>query len=271
MSMQATSPVLRVEWVQPGPPTAPTALAFTGFGHRLDPWRRLRPPGWRLGVVEFPVNRSPDAPWTLDALLPQLDALWRDAPARALLAFSFGGAPATAVAHAIAAAPERYAAPDFAAYVAPVQWSRIPWPALRAIPEKRRLWVLQNLARGGAAMIGPVAAKLGNPAVRDFAKLVDKYVGWDFVAFYLPYLGWIDSTKKTLKSWQSHPWPSLLVGAMQDQVIPAAEMATEVARYAPDVAFHSVRAVHYNALDTAGPELRKRLAALVGSGVRLTE
>ncbi len=235
--MPPTSPILRVDWVQPGPVTAPTALAFTGFGHRLDPWRRMRPPGWRLGVVEFPVNRPPDAPWTLETLLPQIDALWRDAPARALLSFSFGGAPATAVANAIAAEPDRYVAPDFAAYVAPVQWSRIPWPAIRAIPQQRRLWVLKNFARGGSAMIGPLAAKLGNPAVRDFAHLVDRYVGWDFVGFYLPYLEWIGSSKKTLRDWGRHPWPTQLFGASEDRVIPSAGMAAGVGRYSPGVGY----------------------------------
>ncbi len=261
--MSSTSPVLRVEWVQPAAPSAPTVLAFTGFGHRLDPWRRLRPAGWRVGVVEFPVNRAPDQPWTLAALLPQIDALWREAPARALLAFSFGGAPATAVANAIAAAPDRYAAPDFAAYVAPVQWSRIPWPALRAIPARRRLWALKNFARGGAAVLGPVAARLGNPAVRDFANLVERHVGWDFVAFYLPYLDWINSAKQTLREWDAHPWPTYLFGASDDRVIPSAEMAAQAGVYAPNVTFVQTAGVHYNALDMARATIVEQLAKVV--------
>ncbi len=219
----------------------------------------MRPPGWRLGVIEFPVNRDPADPWTLDTLLPQIDALWREAPARALLAFSFGGAPATAVANAIAAAPERYAAPDFAAYVAPVQWSRIPWPAIRAIPAQRRLWVLKNFARGGAAMLGPIAAQLGNPAVRDFAKLVDQHVGWDFVGYYLPYVGWIDTTKQTLRNWEHHPWPTHLFGASEDRVIPSGGMATQAQRYAPNIAFHQTGGVHFNALDMARPAIMSSL------------
>ena len=257
--------------MQPGPPDAPTALAFTGFGHRLDPWRRLRLPGWRLGVVEFPVKRSPDDPWTLDALVPQIDALWREAPRRALLAFSFGGAGATAVANAIAAdaiaANAPLAAPDFAAYVAPVQWARIPWSVLKKIPARKRLSVLKNFARGGAAVLGPLAARLGNPAVRDFVNIVERYVGWDFVAYYLPYLDWIGTTKKTLRDWQSHPWPTLLVGADRDNVIPVAPMPAEVARYAPDVAYVEVEGVHYNALDRAAAEIRK-WAARVAAGLR---
>ena len=257
--------------MQPGPPTLPTAIAFTGFGHRLDPWRRLRLPGWRLGVVEFPIERPPDDPWTLGALVPQIDALWREAPRRALLSFSFGGAGATAVANAIAeanagveegasarpvlAAPI-LAAPDFAAYVAPVQWARAPWSVLKKIPARKRLSVLKNFARGGAAVLGPLAARLGNPAVRDFVNVVERYVGWDFVAYYLPYLDWIDSTKRTLRAWQSHPWPTLLVGADRDNVIPAAPMPTEAARYAPDVEYVEVEGVHYNALDRAAGEIR---------------
>lgn len=236
----------------------PTAIAFTGFGHRLDPWRRLQLPGWRLGVVEFPVNRSPGEPWTLETLVPQLDALWRTASHRALLAFSFGGAGATAFAKTIAASDGHYAAPDFAAYVAPVQWARIPWAVLRQIPARKRLGVLKNFARGGAAVLGPVAARLGNPTVRDFVNIVERYVGWDFVAYYLPYLDWIDSTKRTLREWQSHPWPSLLVGADRDNVIPAAPMPADVAKYGPDVDYLEVEGVHYNALDAAGAAIRGR-------------
>lgn len=263
--MSTTSPILRVDWVQPGPATLPTVLAFTGFGHRLDPWRRMRPPGWRLGVIEFPVNRAPDDPWTIATLMPQIDALWREAPARALLSFSFGGAPATAVANAIAAAPDKFAPPDLAAYVAPVQWSRIPWPAIRAIPARKRLWALKNFARGGAAMLGPIAAKLGNPAVRDFVNIVDRYVGWDFVAFYLPYLDWIRSTKSTLTDWERHVWPTHLFGASDDRVIPSVGMATQVASFAPGVTFHQTTGVHYNALDMARPAILSALRGLLAA------
>ena len=258
-----TSPRLHVEWVQPGPATLPTALAFTGFGHRLDPWRRLRPPGWRLGVVEFPVNRDPRQPWTLAALLPQLDAAWREAPRRALLAFSFGGAPATAVAEALAAAgPDAYARPDLAVYTAPVQWSRIPWPALRAIPPKARLSVLKHGARSGSRLLGPIAARLGNPAVRQFADMVERYVGWDFVGYYLPYLDWIDPPARTLAQWASHPWDSRLVGAVGDTVIPAAGMRAQVERHGPGVAYHEVHASHYQALDAARASLLDALRRL---------
>ena len=253
--------------MQPGPPDLPTAIAFTGFGHRLDPWRRLRLPGWRLCVVEFPVNHDPTRPWTLDALVPQLDALWREAPRRALLSFSFGGAGATAFAKTIHAAPDQYAAPDFAAYVAPVQWARIPWSVLKAVPVRRRLGFLKGFARGGAATLGPLAARLGNPAVRDFVNIVERYVGWDFVAHYLPYLDWIDSPKRTLRAWQSHAWDTVLVGADRDNVIPVAPMPGQVAQYAPDVDYLQVEGVHYNAMDRAAPEIRRRAAALVGSAV----
>ena len=258
-----TSPLLRAEWLQPGPPTLPTAIAFTGFGHRLDPWRRLRLPGWRLAVVEFPIHRDPGDPWTSDTLVPQLDALWREAPHRALLSFSFGGAGATAFAKTIAAGAGAYALPDFAAYVAPVQWARIPWSVLRSIPAGRRLGFLKTFASGGAAVLGPIAARLGHPAVRDFVHVVERYVGWDFVAYYLPYLDWIDPTEDTLRAWQSHPWPSLLVGGARDNVIPAAPMAAGVAKYAPDVAYLEVPAVHYNALDLAAPAIRQRAAGVL--------
>ncbi len=261
--LESTSPRLHIEWVQPGPATQPTALAFTGFGHRLDPWRRLLPPGWRLGVIEFPVGRSPEQPWTLDAILPQVNAAWRDAPQRALLAFSFGGAPATYLANAIvAAAPGTYARPDVAVYTAPVQWSNIPWSTLRTIPRGARLSVLKHAAKSGSKLIGPLAARLGNPAVRQFAEMVERYVGWDFVGFYLPYMEWIDSTSRTLAAWQTHPWPSHLVGAIGDTVIPAAGMAAQVARLAPRVHYHEVEASHYNALDMAKPIILGELARL---------
>lgn len=263
MNTPLTSPRLHIEWVQPGLPTAPTALAFTGFGHRLDPWRRLRPEGWRLGVIEFPVGRSPEQPWTLETLLPQIDAAWREAPRRALLAFSFGGAPATQVASALAAAiPGTYVLPDVAVYTAPVQWSRIPWSALRTIPKSMRLSVLRKTARSGSRLLGPIAERLGNPAVRQFSEMVERYVGWDFVGYYLPYLEWINPVEATLTAWRGHPWPSQLVGAVGDTVIPAAGMAGAVAKWAPSVDYHEVIASHYQALDAARPLILSELSRL---------
>lgn len=258
-----TSPRLHIEWVQPGPPTAPTALAFTGFGHRLDPWRRLRPVGWRLGVAEFPVGRPPESPWTLETLLPQLEAAWGNATHRALLAFSFGAAPATQVATALAAtAPGTYHLPDVAIYTAPVQWSRIPWSALRTIPRSMRLSVLRNTARSVSRIIGPLAERLGNPAIRQFSEMVERYVGWDFVGYYLPYLEWIDPIPRTLASWSRSPWPTHLVGAVGDTVIPAAGMSTDLRQHAPHVQYHEVTASHYQALDAARPIILSTLAAL---------
>ena len=250
---------LDVRWVQPGPPTAPTALAFTGFGHRLDPWIRLRPPGWRLGVVEFPVGSPPTTVWDPADLARQLADHWREAPRRALLAFSFGSAGATAVAEVLAnAAPD--IRPQFAAYVAPVQWARAPWGVLRAIPRGARLRALQGVARGTNRLL-PVVGRLAGPSVNQFVAIVERYVGWDFVAQYLPYIDWIDPTARTLAKWQAHPWPSLLVGGVGDQVIPHAGMAAQAAGLS-NVAYAEVASTHFNALDRARALLLERLGAL---------
>ena len=252
---------LDVRWVRPGPPDAPTALAFTGFGHRLDPWMRLRPPGWRVGVAGFPVGSAPTAVWEPADLAAQLAAHWRGAPRRALLAFSFGAAGATAVAGVLADADPALR-PQFAAYVAPVQWARAPWGVLRAVPRGARLRALRGIASGSNRLL-PVVGRLAGPSVNQFVGIVERYVGWDFVAQYLPYLDWIDPTARTLAAWQSHPWPALLVGGSADRVIPHAGMARQAAGLS-NVAYAEVASTHFDALDRARPRLLERLAALPG-------
>ena len=112
-------------------------------------------------------------------------------------------------------------------------------------------------------MLAPIAERLGNPAVRQFAEMVERYVGWDFVGYYLPYIEWIESPQRTLEAWQRHPWPTHLVGAVGDTVIPEHSMAAEVSRHAPDVRYHRVEASHYQALDMARPIVLGQLATLL--------
>ena len=258
-----TSLRLRIAWVQPGPTTAATALAFTGFGHRLDPWKRLRPPGWRLGVVEFPVGTPPSSVWEPAALARRVASAWSEAPRRALLAFSFGAAGATAVAEVLAAG-EAGPAPDFAAYVAPVQWARAPWSLLRAVPRGSRLGLLRGMANGSARVL-PLIGKLTGSTVNQFVGVVERYVGWDFVAQYLPYIDWIDSPARTLAKWESHPWPSLLVGGDADQVIPAEGMRSRAGELVR-VEYAEVASTHFNALDRARELIVNRLPGAADAG-----
>lgn len=259
-----TSLLLNVRWVQPGPATAPTALAFTGFGHRIDPWTRLRPAGWRLAVVEFPIGSPPGQVWEPTALAAQLERFWGRASQRALLAFSFGAAGASAVARVLAEAlPEQR--PAFAAYVAPVQWGKAPWRLLRGIPRGVRLAALRGLARGSGRLM-PLVGRAGGASVQQFVGIVERYVGWDFVAHYLPYLDWIDSPRDTVAAWSAQPWPSLLVGGTRDTVIPAEGMRTLTAAF-PKVAYREVDSTHFNALDQAAPHINAALAQLLAGRV----
>ena len=252
----ATSRLLNIKWVKPGAPTDPTVLAFTGFGHRLDPWMRLRPERWRVGVLEFPVGTPPSEVWTPEALTAQLPRYWGEAAHRALLSFSFGGAGASAVAEVLAKADKRLQ-PEFAAYVAPVQWARAPWSLFRSVPADKRLGLLKRLVNGGSKLVRPFAGQ----SVKQFVHIVENYVGWDFVAYYLPYIDWIDSTRQTTTKWSAHPWPSLLVGATGDRVIPNGSMARHASRVGID--YFDVTASHFNALDRAAAELRTRLAGVL--------
>ncbi len=262
--MSATSLLLNVRWVRPGRATDPTVLAFTGFGHRLDPWIRLQPEGWRVGVLEFPIGSPPGRVWQPEALAAQLGRYWGQASRRALMGFSFGAAGATRVAGVLAKA-DAGARPEYVAYVAPVQWANIPWQLLRRVPRGLRLNALRGLARGTGSLL-PLVSHGRGQTVKHFVNIVDKHVGWDFVAHYLPYLDWIDSPKRTLETWSSHPWPSLLVGASQDTVIPAAGMRSAMPAY-PKLMYREVSASHFDALDQAGPHLRRALAQLVGGQV----
>ena len=261
MSSAATAPSLRlaVRWVQPGPPGMPTAIAFTGFGHRLDPWMRLRPPGWRVGVVEWPIGAPPTQVWEPADLAAQLADLWVGAPRRALLAFSFGAAGATAVGEVLATA-DAALRPQFAAYVAPVQWARAPWGMLKAVPRGARLRALRGMA-AGSRRVTPLIGRLAGASVREFIAVVERYVGWDFVARYLPYIDWIDSPATTIARWEAHPWPSLLVGGTADRVIPHAGMRA-LAEPLANVAYGEVASTHFNALDRARPLLLERMAGL---------
>ena len=257
-----TSPLLQVRWVSPGPESAPTALAFTGFGHRLDPWQRLRPADWRVGVVEFPVGSPAGFNWEAAELARQLGRFWRSARRRALLSFSYGGLGATAVGRVLAQAdPHNFPRPDFAAYVAPVQWARAPWTLLKTVPRGARPRVLKGLANGGAR-VGALARGLGGESIGQFVQLVARYVGWDFVNQYLPYIDWIDSEARTVATWDGLPWPNLLVGARRDRVIPATGMHRLAAKH-PNVDYVEVDASHFNAVDAARPELLRRLGALL--------
>ncbi len=264
--MAATSLVLGIRWIVAGDDTSPTILAFTGFGHRLDPWQRLRAPGWRLGVLEFPIGTSPDKVWTAAALAAQLERFWGKASHRALLAFSFGAAPATAVSGVLAkAAQEKHV--HLAAYVAPVQWGKAPWSLLRAMPVKMRLQLLRGVAKGSNSLV-PLAGKLGYQTVRQFVHIVERYVGWDFVAHYLPYLDWIDSPRTTIEQWNQHPWPVTLFGASNDPVIPVEGMQSLAAKHT-SVHYQEVVGHHFDAVDAARPHLLKLLSVALQSADRV--
>ena len=252
-----------MRWVVPGPDDAPTVLAFTGFGHRLDPWQRLRAPGWRVGVLEFPVGSPPTEVWTPEGLAEQLPRFWGRAARRVLMSFSFGAAGATSVGRVLARtarAPDATGLllPHRAIHVAPVQWARIPWSILRRIPASARLPALKRLAKGGGALMA-LAGKTGDYGMREFVQLVDRHVGWDFVAFYLPYLDWIDPVRKTLATWSANPWPTHLIGATRDRVIPSKPMRGQVSSFA-GVAYDEFDAAHFNAVDAARTEIFRLLA-----------
>lgn len=260
--MLKTSRLLAVNWVKPGASTDPTILAFTGFGHRLDPWQRLQPEGWRVGVIEFPVGSPPSQIWSPDALAQQLKRFWGEASHRALLSFSFGGAGATAVGNALISSPDSTPIlPDLAIHVAPVQWAKAPWSILRSIPVGMRLRALKSVTSGANKLL-PLAGKLTGSSLTQFVNVVERYVGWDFVAFYLPYIDWIDSTTKTLGFWEKHPWPTTLVGASHDQVIPIAGMHALNQQF-KRVAFQEIRAQHFDAVDRARPLILDQLSKLL--------
>jgi len=252
--------LLNIDWVQPGKPTQPTVIAFTGFGHRLDPWTRFAPKGWRVGVVEFPVGNPPSEVWTPETLTAQLDRFWGEASHKALVSFSFGGAGATQVSNVLAKAdPDKR--PNIAAYVAPVQWAKAPWSILKRVRPHRRLRWLQRLSVG-ATKVSPLSSKLGGPALEQIVRIVENHIGWDFVAHYLPYIGWIDSKIKTVRAWSGHPWPCLLIGASLDKTVPCRRMAWRV-RSVENVTYHEVDANHFNAFDTARPILMETLERLI--------
>jgi len=259
--------LLNVRWVVPGLERSPTLLAFTGFGHRLDPWQRLKAPGWRVGVVEFPIGSAPTEVWKADQLAAQLDRFWGHASHRALFAFSYGGAGATAVARVLAKA-EKLSKPDLAVYIAPVQWARAPWTMLKALPVSMRLKALRGIAKGSTTLL-PLAGKLAGNSVRQFAHVVERYVGWNFVAHYLPYIDWIDSPQKTIREWNSHPWPSLLVGAGNDTVIPVAGLRS-MKPLLGKVEYWESDATHFNAVDAARQLVSERLQTIVASSAQLT-
>jgi len=252
--------ILNIDWVKPGKPSQPTMLAFTGFGHRIDPWKRFAPKGWRVGVLEFPVGNPPSDVWTPESLTAQLDRFWGEASHRAIVSFSFGAAGTTQVSNVLAKAELRKR-PNFVAYVAPVQWAKAPWSILKRVRPHRRLRWLQRLSVG-ATRVSPLSSKLGGPALEQIVRIVENYVGWDFVAHYLPYIDWIDTRLKTVKSWKTHPWPCLLIGASLDQTVPCKRMSWRV-KSASNVTYHEVEANHFNALDTARPLLTKTLEELI--------
>jgi len=256
--------LLNIDWVQPGKPSQPTVLAFTGFGHRLDPWTRLAPKGWRVGVVEFPVGNPPSEVWTPEALTAQLDRFWGQASHRAIVAFSFGAAGATQVSNVLAKA-EPKKQPQFVAYVAPVQWAKAPWSILKRVRPHRRLRWLQRLSVG-ATKVSPLSSKLGGPALEQIVRIVENHIGWDFVAHYLPYIDWIQTRLKTVRAWSKHPWPCILVGASLDKTVPCRKMAWRV-RSVDNVTYHEVEANHFNALDTARSLLTEKLERLAAVNI----
>lgn len=249
-----------VRWVSPGPASQPTVLAFTGFGHRLDPWMRLRPPGWRVGVLDFPIGHPPTEPWSARDLAGALVPHWGEASHRALCSFSFGAAGASAVGKVLTQV-RGLPVPHFASHVAPVQWARAPWRLLRGVPTPARLKVLRGFA-SGSRTVRPLASKLAGPSVKQFVHVVEHYTGWDFVARYLPYIDWIDSTRSTLGQWDINPWPTLFVGGDRDRVIPNSEMAAQAAGHTR-VEYASVDARHFDALDAARPLILERLARVL--------
>ncbi len=257
--------LLNIDWVKPGKPDQPTMLAFTGFGHRLDPWKRFAPDGWRVGVLGFPTENPPSDVWTPETLTEQLERFWGEAPFKALVSFSFGAAGATQVSNVLAKADPKKR-PDLVAYVAPVQWAKAPWSILKRVRPHRRLRWLQRLSVG-ATKVSPISSKLGGPALEQIVRIVENYVGWDFVAHYLPYIGWIDTRLKTVRSWATHPWPCLLIGASLDQTVPSRRMAWRV-KSASNVTYHEVEANHFNALDTARPLLTEHLEKLLEVGIQ---
>jgi hypothetical protein len=259
-----SSMVLNIEWVLPGESNLPTVIVFTGFGHRLDPWTRFRPNGWRVGVVEFPTGNPPSEVWTPEALAAQVQTFWADAPVRALLSFSFGGAGATRVSSVLAKA-DAMLKPDFVAYIAPVQWAKAPWSILKRVRPHRRLRWLQRLSTG-ATKVSPISARLGGPALEQIVRIVENYVGWDFVAHYLPYIDWIDSKTRAARAWGTHPWPIYLVGASLDKTVPVRRMQSLV-KSKGNIEYKEIEANHFNAIDSARPLLVEALEKLSNTTV----
>lgn len=251
--------LLNIDWVKPGKPCQPTLLAFSGFGHRLDPWTRLAPKGWRVGVVGFPVGNPPSEAWTPETLTAQLERFWGEASHRAIVSFSFGAAGATQVGNILAKA-EVGKRPELVAYIAPVQWAKAPWSILKRVRPHRRLKWLQRLSVG-ATKVSTLSSKLGGPALEQIVRIVENHIGWDFVAHYLPYIDWIQTRVKTVRAWDKHPWPCLLIGASMDKTVPCRRMAWRV-KYVDNVTYHQVEANHFNALDSARPLLTEKLEKL---------
>ena len=259
----ATGSIIPIDWVQSGAPDMPCVLAFTGFGHRMDPWQRLRPEGWRLGVIRFPVGLDSRYPVDPSVLAEAVEQAWSGSSARVAMAFSFGGAALAQLGQVWSDATFSGSRPDMVHYVAPVQWARAPWSTLRRIPRRHRLRILRSVARYGPGLVAPFLPAPQRAAAGQFAQMVERYVGWDFVDFYLPYLDWIDSTAETVRQWNAQTWPITLIGAKSDQVIPAVGMPELLARAAPGIRYQEVEASHFNALDAARPFLLKDLESLV--------
>ena len=107
-----------------------------------------------------------------------------------------------------------------------------------------------------------MAGRSGGHSIREFVQLVDRHVGWEFVAFYLPYLDWIDGTKTTLATWDQAPWPNHLFGASDDRVIPVKGMRAQQSLLGTTV-FHETSGMHFNAVDAARPHITTLLTQLL--------
>lgn len=257
---------LRVDWIKKGEDTMPTLLVFTGFGHRLDPWQRLRLSAWRIGVIRFPIGSPPTLVWTPEAMLQQLNRYWLKASRRALIGFSFGAAGVITIGRTLLEANEAanrqgkelLAIPEFSACIAPVQWAKAPWTILKTIPPNLRLKALKGIGKGSQTIV-PFLGKVGGASVKQFTQVIERYVGWEFVAHYLPYLDWIDTKKNTVETLNSFPWETAFFAATHDQVIPLEGMQ-KARQNGNDFNFHEVDGQHFNAVDRSAELLYKYLA-----------
>lgn len=103
-----------------------------------------------------------------------------------------------------------------------------------------------------------MSGKAGGRSIRDFVRMVDRHVGWDFVAHYLPYLDWIDSQSQTLRIWDTCPWPNHLIGAAEDRVIPVSGMQAMNGKLGSTV-YDEFAGTHFNAVDVARAHIFKLL------------